>query len=455
MISQTPLSDSNQPKRILLGHLSARGDCLYATAIARQIKEDYPGCFLTWGISSMCRDILKGNPDVDEIWEFPMQNHGEMASAWQAFETEVANRYLKGDFDEVFLTQISPGNFHNFDGTVRLSIFRAYPRPITVAITPTINLLPEEVEKVKNFAAIHCLTERKNVILFECSSNSGQSFVTPDYALEVAKNLLIKLPNTNIILASAIPVESGDVRIISSSNLSFKDHAELSKYCNLLVGCSSGISWLCTSNWAKPLPKIQLLAASTSVYASMVHDFEYWGQSTDQVIEMTDCPVNTLVDCIYLALTQGITVARSQYHQKIELEFTFYLSLIRSLLLEQGEYEKVFLSLLNTINRYGWQAQLEEFLLTEVLPNLQDAVRSSWLQKTEPQFLQESYFQAKNWLEEKEVLVKNQEIELQNCQKSLEQAHQQIAAMKSSKFWQLRTTWFKIKQALGFTINNI
>lgn len=434
------------PKRILLGHLSAKGDCLYATAIARQIKTDYPGCFLTWGIGSMSREVLKGNPYVDEVWEFPMQNHGEMAQAWQAFETEVARRYLQGDFDKVFLTQISPGNFQNFDGTVRLSIFRAYPRPIKVPITPVMNLLPEEVETVSQFAKIHGLSERANVILFECSSNSGQSFVTPDYALEVAKALVLKLPDTAVILASAIAVDSGDERIISSSNLSFRDHAELSKYCNLLVGCSSGITWLCTSDWAKPLPTIQILSASTSVYASMIHDFEYWGKPTDQIVEMTDCPVSQLVDCIYLAITQGMAEARLCYHQQIPLEFTFYLSIIRSILLEKGQYDKVFLTLLNTIERYGWQPQLEEFMLTEVLPKLRESLRYYWLKEKEPEQLKALFSQAEEQLQ-------SQEIKFQQCKNSLKQAHQRIAAMESSKFWQLRDAWFRFKQRLGLPIN--
>jgi hypothetical protein len=419
--TESLMSESNQPKRILLGHLSAKGDCLYATAVARQIKADYPNCVLTWGIGSMCREILRGNPYVDEVWEFSMQNHGEMIQAWKAFETEVAKRYLRGDFDEVFLTQISPGNFQNYDGTVRLSIFRAYPRPITVPIAPVINLLPEEVATVSQFADLHRLAARANVILFECASNSGQSFVTPDYALEVARALVLKLPDIAVILASAIAVDSGDERIISSDVLSFRDHAELSKYCNLLVGCSSGISWLCTSDWAKPLPTIQLLLGSTSVYASMVHDFECWGQPCDRIIEMTDCSVSKLVDCIHLALTQGITEARLCYHQQIEVEFTFYLSHIRSILLESGQYEKVFLTMLNTIKRYGWQPQLEEFMLVEVLPKLQKSIQNDWLKS----------------------------VELRQYKELLDQANQRIADIEASKFWKLRTAWFRLKRMIG------
>ncbi|MEQ1577992.1 MAG: hypothetical protein ABL894_10090, partial [Hyphomicrobium sp.] len=60
--------------RILLGQLGSNGDCLYATTIARQIKKDFPGCHLTWAISSLCTRVLDNNPDVDEVWEVPVQS---------------------------------------------------------------------------------------------------------------------------------------------------------------------------------------------------------------------------------------------------------------------------------------------------------------------------------------------------------------------------------------------
>ena len=50
-------------------HLVSLGDCLYVTAVARQIKQDYPGCHLTWAISSRCSQVIQNNPYVDEIWE--------------------------------------------------------------------------------------------------------------------------------------------------------------------------------------------------------------------------------------------------------------------------------------------------------------------------------------------------------------------------------------------------
>ena len=75
-------------KKILLGQLLANGDCLYATAIARQIKVDYPGCHLTWAISSLCASILDGNPHVDKVWVVPINNRAEIKNAWTQFEKE-------------------------------------------------------------------------------------------------------------------------------------------------------------------------------------------------------------------------------------------------------------------------------------------------------------------------------------------------------------------------------
>ncbi|NJO93453.1 MAG: glycosyltransferase family 9 protein [Hydrococcus sp. RM1_1_31] len=104
-------SDSHPSKRILLGQLGANGDCLNATTLARQIKYDYPDCYLTWAVSSSCRGMVENNPFVDEIWEVPVAPGESMPEVWNRFESDVRKCVLKGQFDEVFLTQIYPNNF--------------------------------------------------------------------------------------------------------------------------------------------------------------------------------------------------------------------------------------------------------------------------------------------------------------------------------------------------------
>ncbi len=305
----------------------------------------------------MCRSILDGNPHVDEVWELPMATHAEMAAAWRSFYREALQRKQAGDFDEVYFTQIYPDNFRNFDGTVRASILRAYPRPITVPVTPVIRLTPSETENVRRFAQNHGLADPSRVILFEFLADSAQTFIGPDFARDAALGIVAQLPDCKVILTSHFKVRSDDPRIIDGSALSFRENAELTKYCSLLIGCSSGITWLCTSDWAKPLPTIQLLSRRTSVFASVVHDHEHFGLPTDAIIEMTDCPADDLVDCVVTSFQRGFADAKKQYHQTIPVRFDFYLAVLKPVI-QQGRYRQVFASIMNVIRRYGLRSAL-------------------------------------------------------------------------------------------------
>ena len=142
------------PNRILLGQLISNGDCLYATAIAQQIKHDFPGCHLTWAVSSLCRKTIEENPWIDRIWEIPLANWSDecLRASWNSFASEALELYEQGLYDFVFFTQIYPGNPHHFEGTVRPGIFLGYPGKITVPLQPSLVLRAEEVERVKHFA---------------------------------------------------------------------------------------------------------------------------------------------------------------------------------------------------------------------------------------------------------------------------------------------------------------
>jgi len=357
----------NTQKRILIGQLCANGDCLYATVIARQIKQDYPNCYLTWAVSTQCKGMVENNPYVDEIWEISTGNREQWAAAWYLFEEKAYTRQIQGEFDEVFLTQIYP-KYEYFDGTIRPSIFRAYPNPITVPIQSVIRLRDDEVERVKMFAEQHNLLKYKNVILFECAPQSQQSFVTPQYAIYVAQMFLTYLPDCKIILSSNVKILPTDERIIDGSVLTLRENAELTQYCTFLIGCSSGISQIVLTDWAKPLPMIQLLLSSQSMFASIAHDVEYWGYSSRQILEMMDTPPEKLIECVHCALTQGFSEARRRFHQQIIIDFNFYLLSIRNALLHRELYAKTASAVSYAVKRYGWHPQLKAFVQNELLP---------------------------------------------------------------------------------------
>src|ERR1700760_4786137 len=134
----------NRPENILLIHLYSNGDSLYATTVARQIKEDHPGCHLTWAIAGYCRNIIANNPYIDEAMVVPDINQNNWEQHWGKFQQQVKDLKNEGRVDKVFFTQLIAGNLANYDHCIRSGIFRGYPGAITVPIHPVLRLTGEE-----------------------------------------------------------------------------------------------------------------------------------------------------------------------------------------------------------------------------------------------------------------------------------------------------------------------
>lgn len=350
--SSNILKYPKKQKRILLAQLNSNGDCLYATTVAFQIKTDYPDCHLTWAISSMCRHILDCNPHVDEIWEIPLKSITELPQTWKQFEKEFRQRKAQGEFDDIFITQFMPGCIYNYDGLIRSSTFRGYPNPITVPVNPVLRLSSIEVNNVINFIEAHEIKQKKNVILFECSPKSEQSFLNADLVLEISQKIIRDIEDTCVILSSDICFNESSGDIIDASVLTLRENAELTKYCTLLIGCSSGITWISTSDWAKPLPMIQLLKAQPIWFASVAYDHNCWGLSTEHIIEMTECNADKVVDCIKIVTNHNFQIAKDNFHQTVVPTFNTYGYILRDLLVE-GKFIKALRLIKNHIERQG------------------------------------------------------------------------------------------------------
>lgn len=347
--------------RILLGQLGSNGDCLYATILARQIKHDNPDCHLTWAISSLCRPMIEQNPDVDEVWEVSVDSWNDQKFMWEVFEREAMQRMARHHFDRVYLSQIWPNNFENFDGTIRPSVLRSYGAPITVPIDCVLMLTEQEVSRVEAFVKRHNIGGYRHRIIFECASKSGQSYVTPKFALAVAQAVLEKQNDVCFVLSSHLPIKTNRPEIVDGSAISLRESAELTKHCSLFVGCGSGGTTAAISSAGQQLPMIQILRGDKSVYASFAHDFEYWGLPTDHIIELTDASEERVAHCIVKSLQSGHSEARAVYHEDIPIEFFFYFDLVERHLLKRGRYISAARSLKVTAERYGWHPELIHF----------------------------------------------------------------------------------------------
>ena len=319
----------NTKQKILLVQLYSNGDCLYATAVARQIKNDYPQCHLVWAIASFCKNIIANNPYVDEILpvDFVAKND---THALRKFKKGINKQKQDGVFDEVFFIHNGDTNQAFYDGCIRSSILRAYPKPITLPITPILHLRDEEILKVKLFAEQHNLSTFKNVVLFEYAPQSGQSTITKDLAIKIAEGIVAN-SDTAIILSSANKVIRATNAIIDGSSLSIRETAALTHYCTLLLGTSSGITWITTSSEAKLLPMVQLFNPNTRFENPISRDFERYGLPVQKVIELLHLDVNEVVGCVQQAMVD-FAKARKKFNQSIPLHFKTTRNIIYNLL---------------------------------------------------------------------------------------------------------------------------
>ncbi|MBL7734768.1 MAG: hypothetical protein JNL51_04870 [Chitinophagaceae bacterium] len=316
------------PTKILLVQLFSNGDCLYATAIAKQIKQDFPGCRLYWAISTACKSIIAGNPYVDETIEVSSVAKND-APAYRRFIKQVNRDKRLGKWDEVFITHIMGANQANYDGSIRSAIFRGYGRPVTVGATMTLRLTEKEKENVRQFASNHKLSDFQNVILFEFAPQSGQSSITLSQALLIAEKLATR-NDTAIILSSSRQIIHENNRIIDGSALTIRETAALTHSCSFLIGCSSGITWLSTSDEAKQLPMVQLLNPYTNWVNPPSRDFKRFGLNI-RLIELIDFDIAKVAVCVNDALND-FENARRKYNQEIPLHFRTTRSIVYNLL---------------------------------------------------------------------------------------------------------------------------
>lgn len=305
-------------KKILLVQLYSNGDCLYVTAIARQIKQDFPGSHLVWAIASFCKEILTGNPYVDEIMEVTGIAKND-ARAFRRFKKKVLQQKAAGTYEEVFITQALDSNQCYYDGTIRGNLFRTYPFPITVPVTPVLRLTQKEMDNAQAFALQHKLSQYDQVLLFEFAPQSGQLQITKEFVIGIAEGIVQK-GRRAVVLSSGTPITHRDEKIIDGSKLSLRETAALTHHCTHLLGCSSGITWISTSEAAKPLNMVQLVDAQAKWQNAVSRDFERFHLRVESVIDLVQFDKTTVIDCIDDAMID-FTTARKKHNQPVPLQF--------------------------------------------------------------------------------------------------------------------------------------
>lgn len=315
--------------KILLVQLASNGDCLLVTPIAKQIKEfDYPNCHLTWLLSEKCKQVIENNPYVDEIITIPIEhNELETVKARNSINEYIDKLSKEGHhFDKIIITDLNPDNVDlYYYGTFRSSFFRIYEETtgnkIKVTPEPLIYLTDNEINNVKSFVKENKLEDSYTIIM-ECAPQSNQSNMNPARAINLAQKLSDKYKNVKFILSSKDKIKSSNETIIDASCLTWRENAELLNHCNLLIGSSSGITWLNATNWSKKIPMIQCVLKDENYgegmfSASVEMDYKYFDLPTDNLIELQDPDDDVIYDCICEVIDKTIKTAKQKYKERI------------------------------------------------------------------------------------------------------------------------------------------
>lgn len=275
---------SADPLKIVLLHLYSNGDCLFATVVARQIKNDFPNCYLTWYVGVQAKGMLLHNPNIDALVEIDARGEKGI-QVWHDTHHDLEEKVKAGVFDRLFSTQIIGDNEKNYCGTIRGTVFRNYPYPISVGYTPDLFISDAEVQRVAEVTAAWDLSRYKKVVLFECAPVSRQVALDPVIATRLSELALAQLNDTCIILTSAQKIQTSNPNIFDASVFSVRENAALLNHCTHLIGCSSGISWMAASSACKKIPMLQFLSNRAFYFNSMRRDYAYLKLDASHILE--------------------------------------------------------------------------------------------------------------------------------------------------------------------------
>jgi hypothetical protein len=144
--------------------------------------------------------------------------------------------------------------------------------------------------------------------------------------------------------------------------LSIRENAELTKYCTLLIGASSGITWISTSDWSKRLPTVQLVRPDVELSNSLAYDFQKRGVDTSDIIEMHSYSAQRVFDCVDEILSGDFTTAKKKFHQVTPLKFELYRN-IQHFLVIRGKFIESFHYLRRCKDEHGFHIQYLTVLL--------------------------------------------------------------------------------------------
>lgn len=225
------------------------------------------------------------NPDISEVVTYDIKKEpGDVV--WARNEEKLKQDLAVGHIDKLVSPQIIGDNEHYYTGTIRSTILGQYPGKLTIGYKPFLYMTEEEKTRVDDFAKTSKLSSYNKVVLFECMPLSGQVPMNPDKALRFCEQMIASgIEDVCFILTSGQKIQSTYAQIVDASVLSIRENYELLKRVDLIIGCSSGISWMSFAHGIEPKPMFQLMDNQSFYFNSFHRDCRILKEDSSKIAE--------------------------------------------------------------------------------------------------------------------------------------------------------------------------
>lgn len=347
-------------EKILLIQLFSNGDCLYVTGIVRRIKQQDPSSHITWIVSSKCKSMLLNNPDIDEIEEVIIPDASLNETVFNRVVKEAYERKKSGLYSKVVVPQILGSNMKYYDGTVCSSLFRSSGLSNNDLTYPRLFLTSAENQTADSFAKQNNLKSYKHVVLFECAPQTNQLLLTDELILAYSK-AIVQQGDACVILSAPKAYKFNEPHIIDGNVLSIRETVALTHHCTILLGCSSGISWAATSNAAKPLQFVQILAPDAYYFNPLSITLNKWEQSLNHLIELVQFDVSKIGEVFRDVFSKGFDASRQVHNQKVEVQFRLHRGIVHQFL-KKGRLGEIITFVKTNIKANGWNFHMLKYI---------------------------------------------------------------------------------------------
>ncbi len=304
--------------KILIVLLFSNGDCLLSEPVLSNIKKKYPNAHITWNVASFSKNFLLNNPNIDSLIEVNEVAKYDIVS-YRKYKLKIEHQIKNKLWDKVYFLQLTDTNQANYDGCIRSMLYNSYGENMETSVVPQIYLTKEESDKALAFVNKYNLNHFENIVLFEFAPQSGQLVMSAMDAIEIANKITTQNNNVAVIMSSSSKLDINNRNIIDGSELGIRETGALLKYCHLLLGCSSGLSWMATSNIGNNIPLIQIINPKALWVNPMSRDFE-WFQINQPIKELYEFNINLIVECVRFSLV-SFDQARLMYQKKLPISF--------------------------------------------------------------------------------------------------------------------------------------